>query len=240
MRLLALFGALAAFAAVTTTAADAAVRTSNGSSAKSKGVVAAIDHYRTVTWRWQRVMHVPRTRSSFVARKSPDAAYRRWVLRLWKRRAHRVEVRAAHWLDSRTAAYRDAARHWERVIGSSSGPLRETAAAATSLQARLALMRNWKRRANDLEIRAANPPYESAWLCIHRYEGSWTDSGAPYYGGLQMDIGFQQTYGSYLLATKGTADNWTPAEQMWVAARAHMSGRGFYPWPNTARACGLI
>jgi hypothetical protein len=27
---------------------------------------------------------------------------------------------------------------------------------------------------------------------------------------------------------------------MWVAERAYRSGRGFYPWPNTARACGLI
>jgi hypothetical protein len=27
---------------------------------------------------------------------------------------------------------------------------------------------------------------------------------------------------------------------MWVAERAHRSGRGFYPWPNTARHCGLI
>jgi hypothetical protein len=27
---------------------------------------------------------------------------------------------------------------------------------------------------------------------------------------------------------------------MWAAERAHRSGRGFYPWPNTARYCGLI
>ena len=26
----------------------------------------------------------------------------------------------------------------------------------------------------------------------------------------------------------------------WAAERAHHSGRGFYPWPNTARYCGLI
>ena len=80
----------------------------------------------------------------------------------------------------------------------------------------------------------------AAWLCIHSYEGSWTDSGAPYYGGLQMDMKFQQTYGSELLRTKGTANNWTPAEQMAVAEKAYSSGRGFYPWPNTARYCGLI
>ena len=63
---------------------------------------------------------------------------------------------------------------------------------------------------------------------------------APYYGGLQMDLGFQRAYGAKLLETKGTADNWSPLEQMWVAERAHASGRGFYPWPNTARYCNLF
>jgi len=27
---------------------------------------------------------------------------------------------------------------------------------------------------------------------------------------------------------------------MWVAERAHRAGRGFTPWPNTARSCGLL
>jgi len=84
------------------------------------------------------------------------------------------------------------------------------------------------------------PTHRRAWMCIHHYEGSWTDGGSPYYGGLQMDIGFQETYGRALFAAKGTADHWTPLEQMWVAERAYRSGRGFYPWPNTARYCGLI
>ena len=55
-----------------------------------------------------------------------------------------------------------------------------------------------------------------------------------------MDISFQREYGPELLRRKGTADSWTAVEQMWVAERAHRSGRGFYPWPNTARNCGLI
>ena len=55
-----------------------------------------------------------------------------------------------------------------------------------------------------------------------------------------MDLEFQQTYGARLLRRKGTADHWTPLEQIWTAERAHQSGRGFYPWPNTARYCGLI
>ena len=101
--------------------------------------------------------------------------------------------------------------------------------------------RVWRRRAVATRERFLHgPAHKSAWLCIHRYEGAWSDGGGPYYGGLQMDISFQASYGAPLLATKGTAQNWTPLEQMWVAERAYRSGRGFYPWPNTARACGLI
>ncbi len=46
-------------------------------------------------------------------------------------------------------------------------------------------------------------------------------------------------YGRYLLRTKGTANHWTPLEQIWVAERAYRSGRGFSPWPNAGAACGL-
>jgi hypothetical protein len=86
------------------------------------------------------------------------------------------------------------------------------------------------------------PP--ARWLaqaqCIHRHEGPWTaNTGNGYFGGLQMDWPFQRTYGRQLLDAKGTADHWTPAEQIAVAIVAYESGRGFGPWPNTARACGL-
>ena len=79
-----------------------------------------------------------------------------------------------------------------------------------------------------------------AFLCIHRYEGAWNDHGAPYWGGLQMDYGFQVTYGREYLRAFGTADHWPPSLQIAVAIRAYLSGRGFSPWPNTARRCGLI
>lgn len=98
----------------------------------------------------------------------------------------------------------------------------------------------WRRAVTTRRRFLAGPPHRDAWMCIHSYEGSWGDSGGPYYGGLQMDIGFQQHYGWELLRVKGTAENWTPVEQMWVAERAYRAGRGFYPWPNTARNCGLI
>ena len=80
-----------------------------------------------------------------------------------------------------------------------------------------------------------------AFLCIHTHEAhTWdTNTSNGYYGGLQMDLTFQRTYGASLLRRKGTADNWTPAEQIAVAIVAYRT-RGFWPWPNTARMCGLI
>jgi hypothetical protein len=84
------------------------------------------------------------------------------------------------------------------------------------------------------------PPHYQQWLCIHGGEGAWdSNTGNGYYGGLQMDYSFMRTYGPALLQKKGPAHNWTPLEQMWVAERAWRD-RGFYPWPNTARYCGLI
>src|SRR5215471_18639237 len=41
----------------------------------------------------------------------------------------------------------------------------------------------------------ARPPHYEQWMCIHRYEGSWTDPNAPFWGGLQMDESFQKAYG---------------------------------------------
>jgi len=55
-----------------------------------------------------------------------------------------------------------------------------------------------------------------------------------------MDRGFMSTYASPALLARGWANVWTPLEQMWVAERAFSSGRGFGPWPNTARYCGLL
>jgi hypothetical protein len=93
-------------------------------------------------------------------------------------------------------------------------------------------------------IRRKRPLWRSlrrwdAWMCIHDHEGAWTDPNAPYHGGLQMDAGFMRTYGSDLLQRYGTADHWPPAAQVAVAERAFQT-RGFHPWPNTARACGVL
>jgi hypothetical protein len=106
---------------------------------------------------------------------------------------------------------------------------------------RASVLLGWRKRAAFVWRRITSPPYERQWECIHRGEGAWnSNTGNGYYGGLQMDIGFQRTYAPAYLLRKGTADRWTRLEQIWVAERARRSGRGFYPWPTTARACGLI
>ena len=131
--------------------------------------------------------------------------------------------------------YRHRVWHWQRIMGVRA--TRRLADAPADFGGKLDA---WRRVTARIERVAQNPPHKRQWLCIHHYEGAWHDPGAPYYGGLQMDVQFQRTYGRGLFRRKGTADHWTPLEQMWTAERAHRAGRGFYPWPNTARYCGLI
>ena len=112
------------------------------------------------------------------------------------------------------------------------------ALSSRSLEGLEQLARTWRHREHRAWWRANHPPDLGGWLCIHHYEGSWTDSGSPYWGGLQMDYSFQARYGGWLLRHKGTADHWSPLEQIWVAVRAWRA-RGFSPWPNTAQYCGM-
>jgi len=137
-------------------------------------------------------------------------------------------------------AKRDETWRWDDVMSASRPRYGAYAERSHSLQYRRSVLSLWAQRADQTRYAAQHPPRLKDWLCIHHYEGSWTDPNAPYYGGLQMDMSFMQAYGAQLLRTKGTANHWTPLEQIWVAERAYRSGRGFYPWPNTARWCGLI
>jgi hypothetical protein len=77
-----------------------------------------------------------------------------------------------------------------------------------------------------------------ALACIHSHEGSWSDPNAPYWGGFQMDISFMQTYGEVWFRKWGTADHWAPWAQRYAARRA-VRARGYTPWPNTRRMCGV-
>jgi hypothetical protein len=74
---------------------------------------------------------------------------------------------------------------------------------------------------------------------VHEHEASWTDGGAPYYGGLQMDRNFMAAYGRRYLRRWGTADRWPVWAQLLAAERGRRA-RGWWPWPSTARMCGLL
>jgi hypothetical protein len=137
-----------------------------------------------------------------------------------------------------TRAYRRETWRWQDVMSK-----RRTSASRGELDAshryREWVNGLWKQRAATARTRAHHPPRYQEWMCIHRYEGGWSLIDGPYYGGLQMNMEFQRTYGPALLRRKGTADRWSPLEQIWVAERAYHE-LGYQPWPNTARMCGLL
>ena len=152
----------------------------------------------------------------------------------------RILEPGSDYLLARIARHRRETWRWQRLMGVRRTPSSNSERRSRAPAYREWVLSLWRKRAARARVQAQNPPRKHAWLCIHRHEGAWNDPNAPYYGGLQMDMSFQRAYGADLLRRKGTADRWTPLEQMWVAERAYRSGRGFFPWPNTARACGLL
>lgn len=143
-----------------------------------------------------------------------------------------------------------------------SGPLKLCMAARSSVRTSAAKLQKVQASIEYLESLLLDTGNEDHWNCIYRYErdpgqGWATRTGNGYYGGLQMDISFQRAHGLDLLLQKGTANNWTDREQMMVAERARQGvrtslgengrvytwqdeARGYNPWPNTARTCGLL
>jgi hypothetical protein len=98
----------------------------------------------------------------------------------------------------------------------------------------------WSKRAATTNRTYARPPHKRAFLCMHRGEGSWrAATGNGYYGGLQMDRAFMRHYGAYLLRVKGTANRWSPLEQIWIGEHGRRA-QGWGAWPRSSRACGLI
>jgi hypothetical protein len=223
-----------------------------------------VGHYRTVTWTFERVAHVPRVRSSYVERRTHDRDYLRWVIDRWTRRAYVARSQALAVLHRRLAvqlprppglraslqvrvAYsRRLALALRRIYP---GHVERTFASA-GVSGGSSLLRLWNRRSAVAALEVARharprpdipPALGNAFLCIHRFEAAWNaNTGNGYYGGLQMDLPFQARYGARYLGRYGTADRWPVWAQLDAAVKAYRSGRGFWPWPNTARACGLL
>ena len=89
------------------------------------------------------------------------------------------------------ATHRDETWRWERVMHRPPTPSGNLALQMRSIAHSRRVLQLWQRRAAVAKREALNPPHKRQWLCIHRYEGSWRDPNAPYYGGLQMDLEFQ-------------------------------------------------
>ena len=220
-------------------------------------------HYRTVTWTFERAAKVPRDHTTFMERRTHDRAYLRWAVDHWTRRAYAARGKALQSIHRRFAvklpepphlrAPADATLAYSRRLtialrGVYPGKHVRRIAGVQGSKGK-ALLRAWQRvsaaAALAVSLHAERRAEIPAWLgqafaCIHRYEGAWdANTGNGYYGGLQMDISFQSRYGSGYLGRYGTADRWPVWAQLETAYRAYRAGRGFQPWPNTARACGL-
>jgi len=229
-----------------------------------KTMRASVDHYRSLTWAYQRAAHTRRTPTAYAERRTTDRAFLRWTVERWTHRSdaarraalRRIERRlsvdlprgpAVHARLSRRVSYSRGLTLRLRHIYPGTVTRRFAGAGGRNGQETLRL---WQRRsalavlavAEHAVARPAVPNWlNDAFSCIHRYEGSWdSNTGNGYYGGLQMDRAFQSLYGTRYVDRWGTADNWPVWAQIDAAVQAYRSGRGFGPWPNTARACGLV
>jgi hypothetical protein len=220
-----------------------------------------VDHYRSITWTFERAAQVKRTPSSLLDRHSSDQKYLQWSIGTWTRRAYRAERQAIAALHARFAVElphppslhaglltrvrytRRLALSLRKIYPGHVSPQFAHAAAPTARRT----LRLWQRRgaAAALTVSKHTPAVPArlhdSFMCIHRFEGAWnSNTGNGYYGGLQLDLGFQSSYGPEFLDRWGTADRWPVWAQLQVAVRAYRAGRGFGPWPNTARVCGLV
>ena len=223
-----------------------------------------VDHYRAVTWTYQRAAHRRRTPTAYVERRSSRRDYLQWSIDTWMRRAELARRTALARIERRIAVHLPAAPHlharlarrvtYNRRLALSlrriyPGTVPQSFARASGRSGRETL-RLWQKRSALAAVAVAGhvlaAPAVPDWLseafrCIHRYEGTWTsNTGNGYYGGLQMDVAFQARYGGEFLDRWGTADNWPVWAQIQAATAAYRSGRGFSPWPNTAGVCGLL
>jgi hypothetical protein len=227
-----------------------------------------VDHYRRLTWTYERAAGATPTRSTLSYRTAVARRYLQWAIDLWHARAEhartealaavrkRVQVELPDAPPARSAivqriAYQQAVT-WrlETVYPGTKTRASESFRTTRSADYRRWALHLWQERAARAALgvanhaparRLASAGLTSAFMCIHRYEGPWNaNTGNGFYGGLQMDWSFMRAHGGDFLARWGTADRWPAWAQIEAAARAHRSGRGFYPWPNTARACGLM
>jgi hypothetical protein len=238
--------------------------------ADSPGTIRAlrstVDYYRQIAWTYQRASLRHPTPTSFSYKHSTDGAYLRWTLMVWEKNAHAATVAAVRSLRTRLGvelpappavhaslqariAYSKRVTRRLRVIYpvhrtssrflASARPAHETQLTLWGARAAAATL-DVSRHVTRMTL-AGPPQLTRAFLCIHHYEGAWNAAtGNGYYGGLQMNLTFMRRYGSDFVRRYGTADHWPAWAQVEASVRAYRAGRGFWPWPRTAAACGLL
>jgi hypothetical protein len=237
--------------------------------ARIRAIRSSVDHYRSVAWLFQRAAKAHPTPTSYSYRKSTDPGYLQWTLKEWQQREYDARLHALaalrqrlhlqlpaspgiHASLGRRIAYaRTLAIKLQNLSTGHATATRTLASAAKDTPPTQKLYK-WQVKAATMTLQLSRRPVSrltligprwltDAFTCIHHYEGAWNaNSGNGYYGGLQMNSGFMSTYGDDYVRRWGTADHWPAWAQIGVAVRAYRSGRGFWPWPNTARACGLL
>jgi hypothetical protein len=234
--------------------------------ARLRTIRASVDHYRSVAWLFQRAARLHPTPTSFSYRRSTDPAYLQWTLKQWQQREFDARARALtalrHRLDlklpaspglhaslvSRIAYAKTLTTRLQKVYPGHTAT--RSLASARPLPATQQLYK-WQVKAAEATLTVSRHATHltvigphwltDSFMCIHHFEGAWdSDTGNGYYGGLQMNAFFMQRYGAEYVSRWGTADRWPAWAQIAAAVRAYQSGRGFWPWPNTARACGLL
>ena len=114
-----------------------------------------------------------------------------------------------------------------------------------------AVLATWEARIR--RVRSSGPPRPQCWRshvwaegwkgrCVSSKEGSLRSVSRPsgtYHGKWQMNSGFELAYGPGFVRRWGRASGWPEYAQDLAAWRGYRA-RGWSPWPNTARACGLL
>lgn len=161
-----------------------------------------------------------------------------WALSAVDDEPREVRTVVVHRIEGKGEAY------WKRIR------LEAELRAATIRRERRATLALRGRLVRALAGDTLTHPLERGLLCVHTYEGPWNSATNPIYdGGLQMDDTFQRQYGSWAVRAFGPAYRWPVSVQLAVAIRAVVGDpadrspagrpRGFGPWPNTRKPCGL-
>jgi hypothetical protein len=191
---LAAIAAILAFAIVGSAFAREGVRPDQPVSVNAMRSI--IDHYRTLTWTYERAAHRKKTPTSFSDRRSTDRAYLQWSIDVWTRRSDLARREALARIQHRLAVHLPAspplyARLSARVRYSRRlalnlrriypGRVTPSFASATGASGRETL-RLWQRRSalaalavaeHGRSLLAVPASLNASFLCIHHYEGAW-------------------------------------------------------------------